>query len=123
MSQFSVIIVDNVESGVRELIHVAVKTHATDWWHEFPDVWIVKSDRTVNWWQERLDILFGISGSLLVLGLPQTPSDRSIGFLLRTSTKSSNWLEGIYQERPVDDPWGAPPPTKSGPVADDEPPF
>lgn len=108
------IIGDEINNTQRNQIHAAVRSEAKTWWHEMPDVWMVKTDDSAVAWRDRLGVVVGIGGSLLVLGLPDMG-----GRTWATRGKIGlDWLRDHYGNSPreIDDPWG-----RSSP--DDEPPF
>lgn len=70
MSNAFVVLAYRIDNTQRHLIHQTVKAVAEDWWHEFPDVWIVVGGDKASEWRNRLEVFTPTAPSgLLVLRL------------------------------------------------------
>lgn len=70
-NKYVLILVDGLNNMQRNQIQAEVTSESTNWWHEFLDVWIVETDKPVVLWRNRLRVVVGIGGELIVMGLPE----------------------------------------------------
>lgn len=95
---FSIIVAEDIDNTQRTLIHELVKAASDDWWHDLPDVWVVKGGGTADDWRDRLRPLVPLApSSVMVLALKPTPGNRwaTQG---RLSTVSNWWKEASESE-------------------------
>lgn len=91
--RFVLISVDQANPTQIALIHQAVKKDAVAWWHQQTGVWIVETDDNVGTWRDRVTpFVRGLSGSVLVLRLP----DEAKGRAWASNNLSANWLRSTY---------------------------
>lgn len=102
---FLVIIADGLENYQRNQIQAEVVRLVSNWWHEFPDCWIIETDDAPTVWRDRLMIVVGIGGEVLVLKLPRRGSRA-----WASKSSAGSWLRKHYVNTAPREP-------------DDEPPF
>lgn len=98
MSNFLVILSNNIDQTQRNQIHAVVKRDAHSWWHEHLDTWIIKSEQEAVEWQEKISILFeGLpDSSFLILTLQNKPED-SNDWGGSVSTSTARWIQDILK--------------------------
>lgn len=90
---FVLISVEDVDATQSALIHEAIKTNSTSWWHQQKSTWIVESDETPKAWRDRIrPFLGGVGGNALVLLLPSSQGRRAWA----VSSLSAKWLASRY---------------------------
>ncbi len=73
---FFVIIASDIDNTQRSQIHEVVKRDGEDWWHQLPDVWVVKGGELATW-QRSMKVIASIGNSaILTLALKPTPGAR-----------------------------------------------
>jgi 2-polyprenyl-6-methoxyphenol hydroxylase-like FAD-dependent oxidoreductase len=92
--RFVVIIADNIDNTQRNQIHQLVKSQSEEWWHEFANTWIVRSEHHSSGWRDALQPIFHERPSaLVVLDLP-TKGGRGWA----TRFVDSDWLRDEYTQ-------------------------
>jgi hypothetical protein len=124
MSAACIIITVGLDETQRKLIHQQVKERAEDWWHEFPDLWVVVGGGSPIEWRDRLMVMtpFLPSGLLVFPLAGDDWPDRKLFAAKMDSTKTA-WFTGKSAEKSLpkpEDPWAQLPAGSDGP---DEPPF
>jgi hypothetical protein len=73
-SSYDVLLARNIDNTQRALIHEMVKKISAVWWHEYPDIWIMKSDQSVTTWRNWLSNIVPLQPStILVMHLGENP--------------------------------------------------
>ncbi len=100
---FAIIIVEGIDNTQRTLIHELVKNDAEDWWHDLPNVWIVKGGGSVNEWRDRLRPIVPLAPSTFaVLALKSQPRSR---WATRGGLSSiGSWYSKATKEPPSEPP-------------------
>lgn len=76
-ARYHVLIADEIDNTQRTLIHEMVKNASEDWWHQFANVWVVRSVLTTSEWRERLEPFCPVPpSSILVLAMKEKPGGR-----------------------------------------------
>jgi hypothetical protein len=98
-------IADNISEEERSRIHRSVKEKTEDWWHQFPNVWIVSGQRATFWRDlAKAGLASDSAGRILVLRLPTTQrSWASTG-----KQMGAAWLHANYAGKPGDAESSAP---------------
>jgi len=95
--QFSVIILDRPSQAQRAAVQARIKKVTQSWWHEYDDVWMVRSATTPSEWIDRLQPVFKTgNASFLVLGLPGADEARTWAYFGPDPTKRLAWLHRYY---------------------------
>jgi hypothetical protein len=96
LENLNLIILSDPAPTLREAVQELVVQHASEWWHQLPDVWIVQGDDPKAW-RDRLAPLKTAAGdgsSLLVLSLPD--SYRAWAFRGPNNKLVTEWLYENY---------------------------
>ena len=97
--QFLIVIADGIDSTQRMLIHEALVRDTEDWWHQLPNVWIIRSDRSPAAWLESLTVFVPKAPSaLLVL---QLSNDQKLWGASLPDQTAVEWLATQYSQRPA----------------------
>jgi hypothetical protein len=94
---YSIIIVEEIDNTQRTLIHELVKSHSADWWHDLPDVWVVKGGGTANEWMQKIAPMVPLlPSSAMVLALKESKGHRwaSQGRLSSVAT----WMNKAHED-------------------------
>lgn len=97
-----VIALGQVTDDHRNAVHEIVKTHAVNWWHHLPDVWIAIG-HTHKYWGDLIKPVLALSDArVLVIKLPEDQSARMFAYRGRFPEAAQDWLwESYYgRERP-----------------------
>lgn len=105
-NKYVLILADGINTIQRNQIQAEITKQSKNWWHDFLDVWIVETDEPVSQWRDRLRIIVGIGGDLIVIGLPH--AGRRSWAMMAESHKSA-WFKKHLINKPKQ--------------PDDEPPF
>ncbi len=77
----------------REAVQTIVKAHASEWWHRFPDLWIVQG-QTASYWRDLIGpTLLNSRASVLVLRLPDQADRR---WAAQMPYEGMSWLYEAY---------------------------
>lgn len=84
----------------REAVQAIVKVHATGWWHNFTDVWIVGGHNAPYWRDLIAPTLMNSTAEVLVLALPSGGGSWATS---KVKTANTKWLRETYlpQEKPL----------------------
>ena len=89
MSRAFIVVTDGLDETQRSLIHYQIKEHAEDWWHEFPDIWVVVGGQSPVEWRDRLGVFAPLlpSGVLVIqLAGESSPEGKIFAARMRSET-------------------------------------
>lgn len=80
-------------------VHAIVKAHASQWWHQLPEVWIAEG-RSATYWRDLIKPVLGLSpAQVLVLRLPDDANRRA--WAATFAGPKTWWLHEAYRGRPA----------------------
>jgi len=105
-NKYVLILVDGLNNIQRNQIQAEITRQSKNWWHEFLDVWIVETDEPAVGWRDRLRVIVGIGGELVVIGLPGV-GERT--WAMKSESHNGVWFRKHFTnkrkpEQPDDEP-------------------
>lgn len=98
---FVLAIITDIDNTQANLIHVFVKANSSGYWHQFEDVWLIKSSHGARYWLDKLSVFTPLlPSSMLVLDLPD---EGSRGWAAIGDAANFDWLLKNYA-RPGGEP-------------------
>jgi hypothetical protein len=87
------VVAQSIDDTQRTLMHELIKSDSDEWWHGFPDVWMVRGD-SAEAWRERLGV-FVPRGPSAVLVF-QMPDEGGRAWSARGVKSGWEWLTEHY---------------------------
>lgn len=94
--EFFLINAEGLDKTQEKLLLAAVKSHSDAWWHESPNLWIVKGGGPGNAWAQRLGVITNARGSRYLLFRLPASGKRHWGG--RHSAQGLDWIASNYAD-------------------------